>query len=148
MAALDFKEIPTAQAGVERDRFELFAREFLVQEGFLVVGGPDRGPDSGRDLIVEEKRTGPGGDTTVRWLVSCKHRAHGGSSVTLGDEANLRDRIEIHECAGFIAFYSTIPSSGLARNLQALQPKFGLLVYDAEHMERKLLDSPRGRTLA
>lgn len=43
MAALDFKEIPTAQGGPERDQFELFAREFLVQEGFKVVAGPDRG---------------------------------------------------------------------------------------------------------
>jgi hypothetical protein len=148
MAVLDFKEIPTAQAGVDRDQFELFAREFLVQEGFVIVSGPDRGSDAGRDMIAVETRTGPGGDTTVRWLVSCKHKAHTGASVTSGDELNLRDRIETHECTGFIAFYSTLPSSGLATHLHALQPKFGLLIYDAEHVERKLLDTPRGRTLA
>lgn len=148
MAALNFKEISTAQAGRDRDQFELFAREFLLQEGFRIVAGPDRGADAGRDMIAEETRTGPGGDTTVRWLVSCKHKAHAGNSVTPADEANLRDRIETHGCTGFIAFYSTLPSSGLATNLRALQPKFGLLVYDAEHLERKLLDNPRGRTLA
>lgn len=148
MAALNFKEIPTAQAGADRDRFELFAREFLLQEGFMVVSGPDRGPDAGRDMIVEETRNGPGGDTIVRWLVSCKHKAHAGSSVTPADEANLRDRIETHGCTGFIAFYSTLPSSGLATNLRGLQPKYGVLIYDAELVERKLLDSPRGRTLA
>lgn len=148
MAVLNFKEIPTAQGGMDRDQFELFAREFLLQEGFVIIAGPDRGPDAGRDMIVAETRTGPGGDTTVQWLVSCKHKAHGGTSVTPADEPNLRDRIETHECTGFIAFYSTLPSSGLATNLRALQPKFGLLIYDAEHVERKLLDSPRGRTLA
>jgi HJR/Mrr/RecB family endonuclease len=98
MAVLDFKEIPTAQAGMDRDQFELFAREFLAQEGFMIVAGPDRGSDAGRDMIVAETRTGPGGDTTVRWLVSCKHKAHTGTSVTSVDEPNLRDRIETHEC--------------------------------------------------
>lgn len=99
-------------------------------------------------MIVEETRTGPGGDTTVRWLVSCKHKALSGSSVTSADEVNVRDRMETHECTGLIAFYSRIPSSGLTTNLRALQPKFGLIIYDAEHIERKLLDSPKGRTLA
>jgi hypothetical protein len=148
MAILQFREIPAAQSGLDRDQFELFAREFLVHEGFKVVAGPDRGPDAGRDMIVEETRQGPGGSSAVRWLVSCKHKAHSGSSVTPTDEANLRDRLETHSCDGFIAFYSTLPSSGLATNLEALQPKFELLVYDAEKVERKLLDSPWGRTLA
>ena len=148
MAALDFKEIPGAQSGPDRDQFELFARECLVQEGFNIVDGPDRGPDDGRDLIAEETRSGPGGDTLVRWLVSCKHKAHGGGSVTPSDEFNIHDRLETHDCTGFIAFYSTVPSSGLATILKALQPKFGFILYDAAYIERKLLDSPRGRTLA
>ena len=148
MAAVDFKEIATAQRGIDRDQFELFAREFLLQEGFSIDVGPDRGPDAGRDMIVTETRSGPGGDTRVRWLVSCKHKAHAGTSVTPADEPNVRDRIETHECTGFIAFYSTLPSSSLARNLQTLRLKFSLLIYDAERLERKLLDSPRGRTLA
>jgi hypothetical protein len=68
--------------------------------------------------------------------------------VTPTDEVNLRDRIETHGCHGFIGFYSTLPSSGLRTNLEALRPKFELLVYDAECLERKLLESPWGRTLA
>jgi HJR/Mrr/RecB family endonuclease len=61
VVALDFREIPSAQSGADRDQFELFAREFLVQEGFRIVEGPDRGPDKGRDLIAEERRERPGG---------------------------------------------------------------------------------------
>ncbi|PPD17107.1 MAG: hypothetical protein CTY30_07665 [Methylocystis sp.] len=148
MSALDFKEIPGAQSGEHRDQFELFAREFLVQEGFNIVEGPDRGPDDGRDLIVEETRSGPGGKTSVRWLVSCKHKAHSGGSVTPSDELNIRDRLETHDCTGFIAFYSTVPSSGLATILNALKLNFGLVIYDAALIERKLLDNPRGRMLA
>ncbi|MBK7746489.1 MAG: restriction endonuclease [Candidatus Obscuribacter sp.] len=148
MGALDFKEIPCAQNGPHRDEFELFAQEFLAQEGFRIVEGADRGPDNGRDLIVEEARTGPGGNTVVRWLVSCKHLAHSGSSVTLRDEEDIRDRIESHKCGGFIAFYSTVPSSGLSYKLDELKPKFELLVYNSALIERRLLDCPTLRTLA
>lgn len=147
-AGFDFKEIASGQAGAGRDQFEMFAREFLVQEGFKIIVGPDRGPDNGRDLIVEEIRSGPGGETLVRWLVSCKHKAHGGGSVTSADETNIRDRLDTHRCAGFLAFYSTLPSSGLSAILSALPPDYGLLLYDAASIERKLLDNPRGRTLA
>ena len=72
MAALDFTEIPSAQNGPDRDRFELFARKFLFAEGFRVVEQPDRGAHGGRDIIVEEDRLGPGGASVVRWLVSCR----------------------------------------------------------------------------
>src|SRR4051794_9611541 len=75
VGALDFSEIPAANAGPKRDDWELFAREFLEWKGFHVVAGPDRGVDGGRDLIVEEIRRGPGGETRLRWLVSCKHLA-------------------------------------------------------------------------
>lgn len=148
MAALDFTEIPSAQSGPERDRFELFAREFLVAEGFRIVEQPDRGADGGRDIIVEEERLGPGGGNVVRWLVSCKHKAHSGASVTPSDEQNVRDRLGTHRCHGFVAFYSMLPSSGLGQTLSALRPMHEYLQLDGEAIERKLLDSPRGRVLA
>ena len=148
MAILRFLEISPAHNGTERDQFELFAREVLVHEGFTVIAGPDRGADAGRDMIVEETRRGPGGSSIVRWLVSCKHKAHSGQSVTPADEQNLRDRIETHGCDGLICFYSTLPSSGLSTNLVALRPQFELIIYDSELIERKLIDNPWGRTLA
>lgn len=148
MAALDLAEIPPAHTGNQRDQFELFAREVLVAEGFRVMQDPDRGADDGRDIIVEEDRSGPGGTTVVRWLVSCKHKAHSGASVTPGDEQNVRDRLGTHGCQGFIAFYSTVPSSGLGTTLTSLRPKFEFLQLDAEAIERRLLDSPKGRAVA
>ncbi|PTS81233.1 hypothetical protein DBR17_09895 [Sphingomonas sp. HMWF008] len=95
MAALDFTEIAPAQSGPGRDGFELFARELLLAEGFRIVEQPDRGADGGRDMIVEEERLGPGGANIIRWLVSCKHKAHSGTSVTPGDEQNVRDRLGV-----------------------------------------------------
>ena len=127
MPALDFAEIAVAYAGVGRDDFELFARDFLVTQGFEILVGPDRGPDAGRDLVVRELREGPGGQTELRWLVSCKHKAASGNAVGHTDEQNMRDRLETHGCKGFIAFYSTVPSSTLATHLKSLTPAYGLL---------------------
>ena len=117
MPQLDFKEIPQANlASGEQDTFELFARDFLDLYGFEVLSGPDRGSDLGRDLIVLERRTGVGGETQVRWLVSCKHKAHSGQSVGLSDEQDISDRLRAHGCNGFIGFYSTLPAASLTQS--------------------------------
>lgn len=149
LPALDFREIPEANLpGAKRDAFELFAREFLAFMGYTIVTGPDRGADGGRDLIVEESRGGVGGETRIRWLVSCKHYAHSGRSVSPSDEPNIRDRVEANGCQGFIGFYSTVPSSGLARVLEGLRDKLEVQVFDSGRIERYLLSSPRGAALA
>ncbi len=71
MPVLDFKEIPEAHKATGfQDTFELFARDFLSLIGYKIISHPNRGADGGADLIVEEKRTGVGGETIVKWLVS------------------------------------------------------------------------------
>jgi Restriction endonuclease len=141
MPILDFKEIQPATGGAGRDQFELFAREFLKSIGFKIITNPDRGADAGRDLVVEEVRTGVVGETRVRWLVSCKHKAHSGASVTSEDEQDIHDRVRTHECSGFLAFYSTVPSSGLAAKLNASNLPFEVQVFDQESIEKELLTS-------
>ena len=117
MPVLDFKEIAEAKGSSDPDSFELFARDFLKHLGFKTISHPNRGQDEGSDLIVEELRTGPGGETTIRWLVSCKHYAHSGRSVKPGDEPNIRERVETQNANGFMGFYSTLASSGLGKLL-------------------------------
>lgn len=141
MPVLDFKEIPVPTAGAARDQFELFAREVLNCLGFKIVVGPDRGADGGRDLIIEEVRTGLAGETRVRWLVSCKHKAHSGTSVTPEDEPNILDRVRAHDCKGFLGFYSTIPSAGLSGRFEGLKRDVEIQVFDPEHIEKLLLTS-------
>jgi hypothetical protein len=148
MPALDFKEIPLASGGPDRDQFELFARDFLELMGFKVLVGPDRGADAGRDLVLEEIRTGIAGETRVKWLVSCKHKAHSGASVKPEDESDIHDRVRTHDCKGFMAIYSTVPSSGLATKLNAANLPFEIQVFDSERMEGILLGSTKGATLA
>lgn len=153
MPQLDFKEI--AQGNIsngEQDSFELFAREFMELLGYEVLSGPDRGSDLGRDIIVQEARTGiSGGTTLIKWLVSCKHKAHSGTSVGLTDEQNIMDRVDTHGCHGFIGFYSTLPASSLTRMLEGFKskrPNFEFQILDKEKIEGILLRTGPGLGIA
>lgn len=149
MAVLDFKEIPEAHiASGLQDTFELFARDFLSFMGYKIITDPDRGADGGADLIVEERRTGIGGETHVKWLVSCKHKAFSGGSVSPTDDANIRDRVEAKHCQGFIGFYSTLASSGLSIILEGMKSKFECQIFDKEKIEGQLLHSAKGLEIA
>jgi len=149
MPILDFTEIPEGnRASGIQDSFELFARDCLHCIGYVHCDGPDRGADDGRDLIVEERRSGVGGESFVRWLVSCKHYAHSGRSVGVDEENNIRDRVEQHRCNGFIGFYSTLPSSGLARKLKGMCDALELRIFDHEAIETHLLGAATGLDVA
>lgn len=149
MPVLDFKEIPEPnKANGRQDTFELFARDFLEYMGYKPISGPDRGQDGGRDLIVMEVRKGVGGESSVKWLVSCKHKAHSGNSISISDESDIRDRIEAFDCNGFIGFYSTITSSSLSRKLGRLTQYFDVQILDNEKIENNLLKSSKGLKIA
>lgn len=150
MSALNFKEIPKAhEANGQQDTFELFAREFLSMKGFTVLSSPDRGADAGVDLIVEEHHQGMIGSTKVRWLVSCKHNAHSGSSVSPSVESNIIDRLVTNNCDAFMGFYSTLPSSGLTTNLEGIKNNHrkNYYIYDSALIEGELVKSPEGLNL-
>ena len=149
MAAIDFKEIPEAHLGTGlQDTFELFARDFLAFLGYQVQESPSRGADGGKDIVVVERRSGVGGETHVHWLVSCKHKAHSGASAKPEDESNIRDRVEANGCQGFIGFYSTLASSGLAGMIDGLKGRLEAQRFDREQIEAHLLKSPEGLHLA
>lgn len=146
---LDFKEIPQANLGSGvQDTFELFARDFLQTLGYKIIYQPDRGADGKKDLIVQESREGLSGITNIKWLVSCKHYAHSGKSVTDKDESNIVDRVLSHECNGFLGFYSTLPAVSLVNNLRGLESKIVFQIFDREQIERTLLDTLEGLKLA
>jgi len=140
---VDFKEIPTAKGGQEgQDAWALFTREFFTALHIDVEEGPDRGPDSGRDLLIAEARKGILGSGQHRWLVSCKHYAHSNKSVSNRDEPDVLGRVSKFKADGFIGFYSTIPSSELNRTLESYKSKINVITYDSALIERNLLNNP------
>jgi len=153
MTIIDFKEITQANLMKgEQDEFELFSRDFFEFLGYCIISEPTRGQDNGLDILVEEIRSGVGGETRIRWLVSCKHHAHSGKAVGTDDEVNVDDRVKSNHCDGFIGFYSTIPSSGLMRKLKGLaeneNSKLECQILDHGKIEKYLLEKGEGITLA
>ena len=146
MAMLDFKEIPPADTGNgDQDSFELFAREFFAEVlHFEIVSEPNRGADGGKDLIAVEHQIGSLSSTDIRWLISCKHKAHSGHSVKPTDEESIIDRLKQHNANGFIGFYSTIPSTGLNERLDSFRSsEYKIEVFNHERIESELIKAKR-----
>lgn len=152
MTILDFKEIPAPtknRNSNDLDAFEKFAEEFFVQiKGAELLEKCSRGADGGIDLKIKYNNE--------VCLVSCKHKAHSGNSVTDKDEStsSFIDLLNQHECKKFIAFYSTIASSGLKNRIigafenstTAKNDKLSYEFFHSSDIESAILDinNPRG----
>lgn len=137
---IDFKEIPKANSfDGDQDVFESFARDFFEAIGYQIIESPSRGADHGVDLKIRELREGIGGVTEVVWLVSCKHYAYTGASVSPSKEQNILDRVKSNSCHGFIGFYSTLASAGLNYNLNGLTSQIEYQIFDREKIEREIV---------
>ncbi|MFT3784159.1 MAG: hypothetical protein QM790_19295 [Nibricoccus sp.] len=150
MGLIDFTEIACPKSPAPKggcvDDFELFTLEFFTQVKRLrIFKYPSRGSDGGIDLGAEGVISGAAG----RWLVSCKHKAHGDKSVFPEEEINIVERLGRWECTGFIPFYSTIASTALDSNIEGVK-KLGFAVerYFKDRIERELLEGPEGTFLA
>jgi hypothetical protein len=121
---IDWREIADA------DTWELFARDFLAELGFVIEVGPGRGPDAGRDLLVSEQLKGTLHTNKFAWLVSCKHFAGSRKSVGTEDELNITDRLEHHSADGFLGFYSTLPSAALVARLKEYKDQGRIKAYE------------------
>lgn len=140
MSTVDFKEIPLDNAlDGAIEQWNIFAREFISNVvKFEILSGVGQGVDFGKDLIVK----GSFNDSNpICWLVSCKHYAHSGKSVGKNDEQSITDRIQAHKCEGFIAFYSTVPSSEVLNRIENIDNS---KIYDCGVIENELLSSDIG----
>ena len=139
--SLDFKEIPAANSGDgDQDTFEMFARDFLLVLGYEIEESPGRGADGGKDLIVSEPFEGVLSNTKKRWVVSCKHFAHSGKAVGTNHEINIPTRVTKFNADGFMAFYSTIPSSQLNNDFSSLKSKMLIEVLDGARIKQLLIN--------
>ena len=149
MPVLDFREIPQAnKSDGDQDIFELFARDFFEALGYEIEISPSRGADGGKDLIILEPLAGIITKSTKRWIVSCKHKAHSGKSVSTNDEIDIKGRVDKFQAHGFIAFYSTLPSSGLTNDFERLMnlvPPVSIEVFDRTRIEKFVLFDSRLR---
>lgn len=98
---------------LDENNWELFAQDVLFHLGFSIIVGPSVGADEGLDMIATNGE--------AKYLVSCKHNLKSGKSVGVAHEVDISDRVRRHGCQGFIAFYSTGPTSALKRKFRDLE---------------------------
>ncbi|MFI5141096.1 MAG: restriction endonuclease, partial [Bacteroidia bacterium] len=124
---IDFKEIPQSNGTMPtQDIFEKFARDFFKSIGYEIELDPARGADGGIDIKVSELID----NKKFFWLVSCKHYAHTGKSITKKIETDINDRIVQEKCDGFIGFYSTIANASLSQALEKSKNKLPYKLFD------------------
>jgi hypothetical protein len=159
MGIIDFREIVSAKAdhasvlnapigtSALPDDFETFCLEFFTSlRGMTIFEQIARGADNGIDLGVEETRAD---GSRIRWLVSCKHKAHSNAAVTEDEEKNILERLYKWECDGFIPFYTSSPSAKVKSNIEGVA-KAGKRVdwHLKDRIERELLGSAEGVRMA
>jgi hypothetical protein len=133
---LDFKEL--SQDG--RD-LELLIREILLIKGFKVQWS-GVGADGGRDLVCYEERQSEFLNDRKKWLIQCKHNAHAGNSVGIGDLDEIVDSSAQHNAKAYLLVCSTYPSSTVINRLEAITNNQAVNLdatyWDATIIEQKL----------
>ncbi|MFW2490214.1 restriction endonuclease [Clostridium chromiireducens] len=132
---LNFKELSS-----NGDDFELLIREILYNKG-LEVYWSGKGPDGGKDLLCVERHKSYFKSSSKRWLIQCKHNAHSGKSVGIGDLDDIVDSCTEHDATGYLLVCSTYPSSGVVKRLEGIQSRGRITTefWDYCVLERELL---------
>ncbi len=133
---LNFKELPSDGQG-----FELLVRELLFRQGFRVYWS-GKGADGGRDLICEETRDSLFLPDKRIWLLQCKHNAHSGKSVGIGELDDIVDSCNHHGANGYVLACSTHPSSTVVERLERITSnksnQLSATYWDSVTLERML----------
>lgn len=148
MSAIDFKEVPSAKGGSEGEtEWEQFCEDFFEGIGVEILKRSSRGHDGGLDLLIRDP-AGSISDPGLKWLVSCKHYAHGGKAVGTSDEEDVPGRVAQHGVEGFLGFYSTEMSGSLRDKFDGISSNrdFECDVWQKNKIERKLVEDDRLRT--
>ena len=138
---IDYKELPK-----DGNKFEQLVREILLFQG-LSPHWTGKGPDGGRDIIVEETSKGIIKSFKRKWLVQCKHFAHSESSVGVSKIPSVVDDCKRVGANGYLLACSTQPSSETINKLSEIenniQNNLVTSYWDSVHIE-KLLMQPKG----
>lgn len=139
---INFKELD--KSGVE---FEQLIRELLISEGFE-VHWTGVGPDGDKDLVVIESGNGGLSNLQKKWVVQCKHKAHGGRSVGK-NELSIVSTCNAINADGFLLACSTQPSAGLINHFEEIERNNNIqvLYWDSIEIEKRLM-KPNNYNLA
>jgi hypothetical protein len=137
---LDFTDL--SEDGTE---FERLVQELLQAMGFRAEH-TGIGPDYGVDVVAEEILLDRLGAKQIRrYVVQCKHFAHGKRVVGLSHVSDIIDTIHHYRANGYLLVTSTDITSSLKQKLSKLSeahPDFIIHVWDHNVLEQRLNSFP------
>lgn len=101
-------------------------------------------------MVVEETRLGNLSNTTVRYLVSCKHYK---GAVGTTDEQDVPGRVMKHHCDAFLGVYSSHPSAQLVADCHGWSTNpdkhraFNAEIIDGSVIRKQLFELEQGQRL-
>ncbi len=141
MCRIDFREISNENSAIE---FERFVADLLKASGWAINQGPGVGPDNRVDIIAEkEDKSLTGKSVTKRYIVDCKHRAHGveNRNVSPRDMGNFQI-VPGREYQGWLLVTSSNLTSGLISDIEranSQNPGIEFNYWDKNHLTEFLL---------
>ncbi|WP_339443023.1 restriction endonuclease [Pseudomonas hunanensis] len=122
--------------------FELFAMSYLQLKGYTIERRPAVGADGGKDMIVSQPVAFGG---AFRWLVSCKHRISGLSSIGSNDDGIDITKVMENLCQGILFVYSRPISESLLRHFETVARQYNLTygVFTNYEIQQDLVSDPR-----
>lgn len=106
---------------ITSEDFEFLIEDILIKKGFSIISRPSRGPDLGKDIIVERYVQDDMKNTFFeRYLVECKHFAVSKKSVRENDLKNIVERIKLHKANRYLIATSTVISEVVNNQLKAI----------------------------
>ena len=106
---------------LDGEEFEFFCRDLLKSLGAQILSGPSRGPDRKKDLIIKYTiKDLIGREEELKFLVQCKNKAKSNISIYEADLGDIRSSCKIHDTNGYFLITSTIPSTSVEENLEAI----------------------------
>jgi hypothetical protein len=140
---IDFLELEAR--GEPGEEFEQLMRALFEAKG-LQVTFSGRGPDEGRDLLVEESLHGAiTGTEKQKWLVWCRNKARSNRAVAESELPSISDKCTQHRVDGFLLASTTFLSSGAQKMLDELkgnpQKRFAIKYYVRYDIEQMILEN-------
>lgn len=146
MSKVDLLEIPSGD-GFE---FERFVEDLLEAHGWCIVIRAGKGVDGGRDILADcTEVTVTGRKAMRRYVIQCKHTAHGRKSIASADIADLAIVPAKHSASGWLLVTSTKVTADAAGTIAAARstvPGTDFDFWDSLHLD-SLLREPASHSV-
>jgi hypothetical protein len=138
----DFKRLPS-----DGEQFEALVFQLLEAMGYRILEKPARGPEGGRDVLIERVLGDSMTERRERVVVQCKHYAHSGRAISDREVGVWQNVMIRYRARGYLLVTDTRVAENLRRSFreftedEANYPKWAAF-WDVDEVIRHLNEHP------